>query len=93
MGMAIGASEAEAFWTEFLRSLARRGLRGVRLLISDDHKGLTRILGAICWPMPAARAGASSAQEDAAARRPSGVRSRPAGPRCPSCRFASTLAA
>ena len=48
--MAIGASEAEAFWTEFLRSLARRGLRGVKLLISDDHKGLkaaaTRILGA-----------------------------------------------
>ena len=48
--MAIGASEAEAFWTEFLRSLVRRGLRGVKLLISDDHKGLkaaaTRILGA-----------------------------------------------
>ena len=40
LGMAIGASEAEAFWTEFLRSLARRGLRGVKLLISDDHKGL-----------------------------------------------------
>ena len=50
LGMAIGASEAEAFWTEFLRSLARRGLRGVKLLISDDHKGLkaaaTRILSA-----------------------------------------------
>lgn len=28
------------FWTEFLRSLARRGLRGVALVISDDHKGL-----------------------------------------------------
>ena len=50
LGVAIGASEAETFWTEFLRSLARRGLRGVKLLISDDHKGLkaaaTRILGA-----------------------------------------------
>ena len=50
LGMAIGASEAEAFWTEFLRSLVRRGLRGVKLVISDDHKGLkaaaTRILGA-----------------------------------------------
>ena len=49
-GVAIGASEAETFWTEFLRSLARRGLRGVQLVISDDHKGLkaaaTRILGA-----------------------------------------------
>ena len=50
LGMAIGASEAEIFWTGFLRSLAQRGLRGVKLVISDDHKGLkaaaTRILGA-----------------------------------------------
>ena len=50
LGMAIGASEAETFWTGFLRSLAQRGLRGVKLVISDDHKGLkaaaTRILGA-----------------------------------------------
>ena len=50
LGMAVGASEAETFWTEFLRSLARRGLRGVKLVISDDHKGLkaaaTRVLGA-----------------------------------------------
>ena len=50
LGMAIGASEAETFWTEFPRSLARRGLRGVKLAISDDHKGLKaaaiRILGA-----------------------------------------------
>ena len=50
LGMAVGASEAETFWTEFLRSLTRRGLRGVQLVISDDHKGLkaatTRILGA-----------------------------------------------
>ena len=40
LGMAIGGSEAETFWTEFLRALARRGLRGVKLVISDDHKGL-----------------------------------------------------
>ena len=38
--MAIGHSEAEVFWTDFLRSLARRGLRGVKLLISDSHKGI-----------------------------------------------------
>lgn len=37
LGMTIGASEAETFWTEFLRSLARRGLRGVKLVISDSH--------------------------------------------------------
>jgi len=40
LGMAIGASEAETFWTEFLRTLARRGLRGVKLVISDAHEGL-----------------------------------------------------
>ena len=40
LGMTIGASEAETFWTEFLRSLARRGMRGVKLVISDAHEGL-----------------------------------------------------
>src|SRR3954453_18233724 len=40
LGMAIGASEAVTFWTEFLRSLARRGLRNVKLVISDAHEGL-----------------------------------------------------
>ena len=40
LGIATGPSEAETFWTEFLRSLADRGLRGVKLVIADDHKGL-----------------------------------------------------
>jgi putative transposase len=40
IGMKVGPSEAETFWTEFLRSLMRRGLRGVRLVISDAHLGL-----------------------------------------------------
>jgi transposase-like protein len=40
LGMAVGASEAETFWTDFLRTLARRGLRGVKLVISDAHEGL-----------------------------------------------------
>jgi transposase-like protein len=40
LGMATGASEAETFWTDFLRGLARRGLRGVKLVISDSHQGL-----------------------------------------------------
>jgi putative transposase len=40
LGMAVGASEAEAFWLDFLRSLARRGLRGVKLVVSDAHEGL-----------------------------------------------------
>jgi putative transposase len=40
LGMAVGPSEAETFWTQFLRSLARRGLRGVKLVISDAHEGI-----------------------------------------------------
>ena len=40
LGMDIGASEAETFWTEFLRKLTRRGLRGVKLVISDAHEGI-----------------------------------------------------
>ena len=36
----LGASEAEPFWTDFLRSLTRRGMRGVKLVISDAHEGL-----------------------------------------------------
>ena len=40
LGVATGASEAEVFWTGFLRSLAERGLRGVKLVVADDHKGL-----------------------------------------------------
>ena len=40
LGMDVGPSEAETFWTEFLRKLARRGLRGVKLVISDAHEGL-----------------------------------------------------
>jgi putative transposase len=40
LGMAIGPSEAETFWTDFLRQLARRGLRGVKLVISDAHEGI-----------------------------------------------------
>ena len=50
LGMDIGPSEAETFWTEFLRKLTRRGLRGVKLVISDAHEGLkaaiTRVLSA-----------------------------------------------
>jgi transposase-like protein len=40
LGVATGPSEAEPVWKAFLRSLADRGLRGVKLVIADDHKGL-----------------------------------------------------
>jgi len=38
--MDIGPSEAETFWTGFLRKLTRRGLRGVKLVVSDAHEGI-----------------------------------------------------
>ena len=44
LGMDIGPSEAEPFWTGFLRKLTRRGLRGVKLVISDAHEGLKAAL-------------------------------------------------
>jgi putative transposase len=40
VGLHIGPSEAETFWTGFLKSLHRRGLKGVKLVISDAHEGL-----------------------------------------------------
>jgi putative transposase len=40
LGLDIGPSEAETFWTGFLRKLARRGLRGIKLVISDAHEGI-----------------------------------------------------
>jgi transposase-like protein len=40
LGVATGPSEAETFWTDLLRPLADRGLRGLKLVIADDHKGL-----------------------------------------------------
>jgi transposase-like protein len=50
VGLHLGPSEAEPFWTTFLRDLVKRGLRGVKLVISDAHEGLkaaiTRVVGA-----------------------------------------------
>jgi transposase-like protein len=40
VGLHLGPSEAETFWSTFLKSLLRRGLKGVRLVISDAHEGL-----------------------------------------------------
>ena len=40
LGLAVGDSEDKTFWCDFLRSLRERGLRGVRLVISDHHLGL-----------------------------------------------------
>jgi transposase-like protein len=47
LGCAVGDSENEAFWAEFLRSLRSRGLSGVRLVISDHHLGLTKAVATV----------------------------------------------
>jgi transposase-like protein len=53
LGVALGASEEQAFWSEFLRSLVGRGLTGVQLVISDAHEGLkaaiAQVLAGSTW--------------------------------------------
>src|SRR3712207_48248 len=50
VGLGLGPSEAEPFWSTFLKGLVKRGLKGVRLVISDAHEGLkhavAKVLGA-----------------------------------------------
>ncbi len=45
LGITVMPSEAETFWTDFLRSLTRRGLRGVQVVISDAHEDLKAFVG------------------------------------------------
>jgi putative transposase len=47
LGIDVGASEDRGFWTAFLRSLVKRGLSGVRLVISDAHEGLKQAIGTV----------------------------------------------
>jgi putative transposase len=53
LGFELGASEEQAFWLDFLRQLVRRGLKGVRLVISDAHQGLKaaieQVLAGASW--------------------------------------------
>ena len=50
VGLHIGPSKAETFWATFLKSLVKRGLKGVKLVVSDAHERLkaaiARVLGA-----------------------------------------------
>ncbi len=48
LGVDVGDSETEDFWTEFLRGLRDRGLHGVQLVISDAHRGLVNAIGVVC---------------------------------------------
>ena len=47
LGFDVGAAETYEFWQAFLRSLVARGLRGVRLAISDAHEGLKRAIAEV----------------------------------------------
>jgi putative transposase len=47
LGVDVGPSEDRAFWTAFLRSLVKRGLRGVRLVVSDAHEGLKQAIATV----------------------------------------------
>lgn len=47
VGLHIGPSEAETFWSGFLKSLVRRGLRGVKLVVSDAHEGLKQAIAKV----------------------------------------------
>ncbi|SRR5260221_4539066 len=60
LGMAVNPSEAETFWSDFLRSLTRRGLRDVKLVISDAHEGLKAAAAKVPGGHLAALRGATS---------------------------------
>ncbi len=47
IGLDCGECESEAFWREFLRSLVKRGLAGVQLVVSDAHEGLKNAIGQV----------------------------------------------
>jgi transposase-like protein len=47
LGLSVGPAETEAFWTDFLRGLVRRGLQDVKLVVSDAHQGLKTAIAKI----------------------------------------------
>jgi putative transposase len=47
IGLDIGEVESGSFWVEFLRSLKKRGLGGVRLAVSDHHEGLKQAIARV----------------------------------------------
>jgi len=53
LGFDLGGSEEEAFWLAFLRSLVKRGVKKVMLVISDAHEGLksaiSRVFSGASW--------------------------------------------
>lgn len=52
LGVSVSRSEAEVHWREFLDSLRKRGLHGLRMIVSDDHSGLRQALSAAFTGVP-----------------------------------------
>ena len=52
LGISCSLSEAEVHWRRFLEDLMRRGMRGIELIISDDHSGLRAALKAVLPSVP-----------------------------------------
>jgi putative transposase len=52
LDISVSLSEAEVHWRGFLENLQRRGLRGVKLIISDDHSGLQAALRSVFPTVP-----------------------------------------
>lgn len=52
LGISVGISEAEVHWRDFLMSLHNRGLRGLLLVVSDDHAGIRAALRAVYPAVP-----------------------------------------
>jgi transposase-like protein len=52
LGVSVSLSEAEIHWRLFLEGLIERGLRGIRLIISDDHSGLRKARQALFTGIP-----------------------------------------
>ncbi len=81
LGLATGTSEAAPIWTGFLRKLARRGLRGVKPVISDAHERASRLrCPSFFAPPGSAAASTSSAMPLPMPARTGGASSRPSSP-------------
>ena len=80
LGLDICPSEAETFWSEFLRKLARRGLRGVKLVISDAHEGLKAAAAKVLGAPGSAAASTSCATPWRTPTRTAAASSRPSSP-------------
>ena len=52
LGVSVALSEAEVHWREFLQALQRRGLKGVEVVVSDDHAGLRAARRAVFPSIP-----------------------------------------